>query len=203
MQSFSENKQDIFVSSLLPINNGFYIDIGSYNPITNNNTYLLEQLGWNGICIEIDSSFNEEYKQRNCIFLNQDALNINYKNLFKEHNVPNIVDYLSLDIDEQSTKLLLNLPHQEFEFKIITLEHDFYLHKEKYQSVQRLFLQSKGYKLLFGNVYAEKGSDEWGKQRAYEDWWINPKYFNNNIFNLKKENIYPSEINYLNFDIAY
>jgi hypothetical protein len=90
MQSFSENKQDIFVSSLLPINNGFYIDIGSYNPITNNNTYLLEQLGWNGICIEIDSSFNEEYKQRNCIFLNQDALNINYKNLFKEHNVPNI-----------------------------------------------------------------------------------------------------------------
>jgi hypothetical protein len=66
------------------------------------------------------------------------------------------------------------------------------LHKEKYQSVQRLFLQSKGYKLLFGNVYAEKGSDEWGKQRAYEDWWINPKYLNYKIKNY--DNIYPSNI---------
>lgn len=31
---------------------GFFIDVGSSDPIENNNTYLLEISGWEGICIE-------------------------------------------------------------------------------------------------------------------------------------------------------
>ena len=34
--------------------NGFYLDIGSGHPIKNNNTYLLNKKGWNGINIDLD-----------------------------------------------------------------------------------------------------------------------------------------------------
>ena len=33
---------------------GFYIDIGCGHPIKNNNTYLLNKKGWNGINIDLD-----------------------------------------------------------------------------------------------------------------------------------------------------
>jgi FkbM family methyltransferase len=34
--------------------NGFYVDIGCGHPIKNNNTYLLNKRGWNGINIDLD-----------------------------------------------------------------------------------------------------------------------------------------------------
>ena len=34
--------------------NGFYIDVGCQHPIKNNNTYLLNKKGWNGINIDLD-----------------------------------------------------------------------------------------------------------------------------------------------------
>ena len=34
--------------------NGFYLDIGCGHPIKNNNTYLLNKKGWNGINIDLD-----------------------------------------------------------------------------------------------------------------------------------------------------
>ena len=36
------------------INDGFYVDIGCGHPIKNNNTYLLNKKGWNGINIDLD-----------------------------------------------------------------------------------------------------------------------------------------------------
>lgn len=33
---------------------GFFIDIGAYDGITISNTYLFENLGWKGICVEAD-----------------------------------------------------------------------------------------------------------------------------------------------------
>ena len=33
---------------------GFYLDIGCGHPIKNNNTYLLNKKGWNGINIDLD-----------------------------------------------------------------------------------------------------------------------------------------------------
>jgi hypothetical protein len=35
-------------------NNGFYLDVGSQHPISNNNTYLLFKRGWSGINIDLD-----------------------------------------------------------------------------------------------------------------------------------------------------
>jgi hypothetical protein len=193
-KSFSLDYQDLFVLLLLNNQkNGKFIDIGSSHPIENNNTYLLEKFNWSGVCIEYDNSYIEEYKKRDCLFLNINAFNINYTKLFKYINFNDCIDYLSLDIDENTTALLDKIPFDSVKFKIITIEHDEYRFGDVYKLAQRNFLNKHGYKLMFGNVYAEHGSEIYGKERSYEDWWVHPNYINHNLINTK-ENIYPSEI---------
>ena len=71
--------QDKFVANILNFKkDGFYLDIGSAGAISCNNTYCFEDLGWKGICIEMDEKYNEEYKQRNCKYINADALLVDY-----------------------------------------------------------------------------------------------------------------------------
>jgi FkbM family methyltransferase len=49
------------------IDNGFFIDIGANDGITISNTYVFEQLGWNGICVEpLPDIFLKLKKSRNC-----------------------------------------------------------------------------------------------------------------------------------------
>lgn len=47
--------------------NGFYVDIGAHNGIDISNTYLFEQLGWNGICVEASlDTYAQLRKNRKC-----------------------------------------------------------------------------------------------------------------------------------------
>jgi FkbM family methyltransferase len=51
--SYSQIKQDVWVlDKLKNKNNGFFVDIGAYDGVNLSNTFLLEELGWNGICVE-------------------------------------------------------------------------------------------------------------------------------------------------------
>ena len=47
--------------------NGFFVDIGAHDGISINNTKLLEDLGWDGICIEPHPKvFQRLLLNRNC-----------------------------------------------------------------------------------------------------------------------------------------
>ena len=53
--SYSFNAVDLIVNYIFKNkNNGFYLDVGSQHPISNNNTYLLFKRGWSGINIDLD-----------------------------------------------------------------------------------------------------------------------------------------------------
>ena len=53
------------------VTNGYYLDVGAYDPIVYSNTYNLERLGWDGICIEPTPSLYEYLKEtRNCKVIN-------------------------------------------------------------------------------------------------------------------------------------
>jgi FkbM family methyltransferase len=50
---------------------GFYIDIGAHNGITINNTYIFEQLGWKGVCVEpMPDIYLQLWKNRKCDLIN-------------------------------------------------------------------------------------------------------------------------------------
>jgi len=50
-ESFSEHGEDLLILDMHP-KQGFYIDVGAYDGVRLSNTYMLEQNGWRGICIE-------------------------------------------------------------------------------------------------------------------------------------------------------
>jgi hypothetical protein len=192
----SDAKQDEFVANILNFkNNGYCVDIGSYHSVNSNNTYCFQEKGWTSISVEIDSRLNESYSTRKSgVHLNENALNVDYKKVFEEYEFPKSIDYLSLDVDTFSTSVLNILPLKEYRFKVITIEHDGYLYGNTYREEQRNILSSHGYQLVCSNVYVEQSGFE-GKQCPFEDWWVDPSEFDEDLINeIKSENEYPSNI---------
>ena len=194
-------KQDQFIANLFNFKKeGCYLDIGSWEAVSANNTYFFDKEGWSGICVEIDSKNNIGYASRSCTYINADALTVDWKAAFKQKNLGKNIDYLSLDVDEASTEVLLNLPLDDYKFKAITIEHDAYLHGDTYKSPQKEHLLGAGYALLCEDVAVEQpglflGNTYDIKPLPFEDWWIHPEFFSEEVVKkLSCEGEYPSTI---------
>lgn len=165
MQSYSQSGQDIYALEKSGGKvNGFYIEIGAHDPLENSNSLMLENIGWNGISFEISdisSIWNRNRKNKIVIC---DATNYDFMNCFLSHNVPQEIDYLSLDIDGATLDCLKKLPLQSYVFKVITIEHDDYFRGSEIKNAMREILNSHGYSLDKPDV-ASNGF-------VYEDWWL-------------------------------
>tara|TARA_B100001057_G_scaffold116241_1_gene114775 strand:- start:1235 stop:1930 length:696 start_codon:yes stop_codon:yes gene_type:complete len=54
-QSYSFGGCDLLIDYIFKFKkNGFYLDVGCQHPVSNNNTYLLNKRGWNGMNIDLD-----------------------------------------------------------------------------------------------------------------------------------------------------
>lgn len=51
-ETYSQEGEDIVLREFLKKENGFYVDIGAYNPVKHSNTYYFYKRGWRGINIE-------------------------------------------------------------------------------------------------------------------------------------------------------
>ncbi len=191
---YSDAKQDQFIANLFNFKkNGYFIDIGSCGAVNSNNSLFFESLDWNGLCVELNSDYNESYHSRKTHYINDDALKLNYEEIFLKLNFPSQIDYLSVDIDELSYDVIVKLPHSKYRFSSITIEHDAYHLGTEYQDKQRKFLHSINYELICGNVFVEQ--DGYGPSSPFEDWWVDPKQFDKDFINkIKCENDYPSNI---------
>lgn len=194
---YSLAKQDNFVANLLNFKkNGFYVDIGSHHSsIANNTYYLANKLQWSGICIENDQTQANSYSNRNqCSLFIEDATKIDYSFLFNKLSVPNSIDYLSLDVDTYSLDVLKILPLKDYRFKVITIEHDAYIHGHRFKKPQQEILFANNYQVIAENVLVEQeGHDR--PNCAFEDWYIDSTFFNwDEISYIYTNNEYPSKI---------
>lgn len=171
--SHSQAQQDLFVLKQTNfLKNGLFVDIAAAHAIEINNTYILEKnYNWDGISIEIDSKYNESWKERKTKYLNLDAFSVDYKKIFdellKKHNKKfKHLNYLSLDLEppELTNKLLHFLPLNEFTFDVITYEHDSYRVGEKYKNDAKCYLTNLGYSLVSENIMNEG--------LVFEDWYV-------------------------------
>lgn len=192
---YSQAGQDKWVSEFFGSKkNGYFLDIGSHDGVTINNTYFLEkELNWDGICVEADpKTFNLLIKNRNCVCVNvavsdneegidffsdglsgrqlnsQESKRIPSKtirNILSENSCPKIIDYLSLDIEGMELKALMGFPFEDYKVLTMTVEHNLYMGKELYKADIKSFLESKGYILYRENVESEG--------LPFEDWYIN------------------------------
>ena len=81
---------------------------------------------------------------------------IDINDLFEKYNLPNSIDYLSIDTEGTEYEILKNLNFQKFEFSILTIEHNFTPNREKIFSL----LNNNGY---------ERVQEKFSK---IDDWFI-------------------------------
>jgi hypothetical protein len=165
---YSQIGQDSWVCEVLNFKqNGTFLDIGCHHYKNISNTYYLEtELNWSGIGIDNNSSFGDEWNlhRLNSKFLCLDATNIDYLTVLTEHNMPKIIDYMTLDLEppELSLIALQKLMECDYTFRTVTFETDWYRVKTT-QDISRELMISKGYKLI-----KEVGSQD--------DFYIHPDY---------------------------
>lgn len=185
VQSCSQASQDQFVYLLLyevlkKSDSGYYLEIGAGHPITMNNSYFFEKtFQWKGISIDISNDHNQMWHSiRKNPLLVEDAMQSDYSAILKKF--PQVVDYLSLDVDTCYDLVLKRIPFDEHVFKIITIEHDFYRYGDLYRNEERRILISLGYHLLCPDVTIFYN----GMDSIFEDWWIHPSAFPANVFTM-------------------
>jgi hypothetical protein len=178
-KNFSQSYQDLFV--LMATNGkkaGTYLEIGSDDPFIKSNTALLEtKFNWQGVSIDINKDAVENFRnqRKNPVYC-EDARYIDYVKLLKKSNFPQVIDYLQVDCEppEVTFEILKKLPFDQYQFSIITFEHDAYKGNSSVRDQSREFLKSKGYELLVSNL-------AFSKNYSYEDWWVHPSYINENL----------------------
>ena len=79
-----------------------------------------------------------------------------------------------------------------FSFNCMTYEHDFFKTHNQEKELSKRLLKKHGYISLFEDVH--RGWHSIQKDMSYwEDWWINPKYFDSKIMNLKLDKTHYTE----------
>ena len=71
--------------------------------------------------------------------------------ILNEFNAPNIIDYLSLDVEGQEYNILKTFNFEKYKFRCITVEHNAPHVGPQQQMLIRNLLESKGYKFIKGN----------------------------------------------------
>ena len=179
-QFYSQAGQDKFIRNVLKEKrNGYFVEIGSQDPININNTYGLEtHLSWSGLMIEIDSKWLESYERErpNSIHIIDDATQIDYLELLRNNNAPKDCDYLQIDIEAIDGSTLKALERfeevmGEYRFATVTFEHDVYrkTQKKEYEKIcldthriSREIFERNGYVRVFSDV------------NSFEDWYVHP-----------------------------
>jgi FkbM family methyltransferase len=77
---------------------GFFLDVGCAHPNINSNTNVLEQTGWNGICIDADETWSDMWinNRKNSTFIN--CLIDKDDNEDKDFHISNIHEISSLKV---------------------------------------------------------------------------------------------------------
>ena len=176
-------QQDKFViHALQGKRDGYFLEIGSNDPIHINNTYLLESnYNWKGIMVEYEPRFLPLYKEHrpNSIHIINDASQIVYKDVLETMNAPHAMDYLQIDLEEENgstLRTLQNLDRNIFDtytFATVTFEHDIY-HSNKHNTreISREIFARRGYTPVFQDINND------GIQYPYEDWYVHPTLVN-------------------------
>jgi hypothetical protein len=187
-------EQDKFVLHILKEKrNGFFLEIGSSDPISINNTYLLEkEYDWKGIMVDYDQTFISPYKNHrlNSIHIIDDATKIDYKSILNNNNAPLQIDYLQIDLEVSNNSTIITLENldkdvfDKYKFATITFEHDIYNYSNHTRLKSREIFKNRGYVCVFNDV--SNGNN------PYEDWYVHPDLVDmdyvNELIEINKKN---------------
>jgi hypothetical protein len=188
--NYSQLDQDLWILSKFEKDySGFFLDIGANDGVSISNTYLLEQNGWNGICIEPNiqefKKLNESRKSNNyqvcisdfngkCYFHengffgkihgknqgNTDCFTLEY--FLDDISSPKIIDYASIDVEGGELDIIKDFPFDKYFIKYITIEHNAYGNN---------FHLKNSINSILSKYFDIEKEDAGG----FEDWYVNKK----------------------------
>ncbi len=186
-KSYAQAAQDLFANYVCDYDDGYFLDIGCSDGVFFNNSKLLEERNWRGLLIDFEKGGIDNCKKtRESTSLHIDLMKVNLENIFSDNNTPNMIDYISFDVDQATEHTLRNFPFERYRFKCMTFEHDLYRNGDKLKVLsQKLFIEN-GYTLVCENV-CHGGN-------PFEDWWVDAKLIDKDISNLYCNNLEYLEI---------
>jgi hypothetical protein len=190
MISHSQAAQDLFVEFVTNNKfNGTFLEIGSNDPISTNNSYLFEsKYNWKGIMVEYDKNFKNLYNihRPNSIHVMEDARIVNYREVLDNNSFPENMDYLQIDLDVNNRSTLDTCIHlnntvfDKYKFASITFEHDIYTgnYFNTREICRNIFL-NRGYILVFPDVSVFYENS----YCPFEDWYVHPDLVDMKLIN--------------------
>jgi len=124
---YSQFQQDQFLNENVFQNfsNGFFVDIGAYDGITQgSNSLFFEELGWSGVCIEPNPTLFKRLKEnRKCACLNYAVSDVVGEEEFMLINGPNTLGGLTKNYDSSNLKAFENdLKHNNYTYEYIKVK---------------------------------------------------------------------------------
>ena len=157
----SEYNQDIICDDFLnKKTDGFFVDIGgSFHEQWNNSFFFEKSRNYRGLAIDLNPEYEQGWidNRPNTKFIVGDATTQDYQKILDDLNAPEVIDFLSIDIDprHQSLAALYKIFSTSYKFSTIAFEVDAGHGGEGWIDVRdasREFLISKQY-LLAGEIY--------------------------------------------------
>jgi hypothetical protein len=172
-QSQSQAGQDLWVWQMTEHKtDGIYLDVGCHHPVYHSNTYALEQMGWTGLMVDVVGGC----ESRKGTFINCDAGNPSERLKFHYGLLPEVVDFLSLDAEDNTVPAFLALPWDKVAFRTACIETDVYRKGPEDRDRMRTLLKAMGYKIVCGDVQVGWPHPE--DRSAFEDWVVKPELVN-------------------------
>lgn len=190
MTYYSQAGQDKWVYETVG-SSGMFVDIGAYDGIQTSNTYLLERLGWKGICIEANPyAYQQLNTNRKCICVPFAVTDYDgmcsfgtdrigghtqvecYKldTILKGCISPTVIDYMSLDIEGHELTVLKAFDFDRWDVKLMTVEHNLYCDGPEKKIALYELLTEKGYIRTHEDVKCLDPNPLYFNQ-PFEDWY--------------------------------
>ena len=149
---------------------GTYLEIGAHHPRKYSNTLRLEQQGWRGMGVELDTQYADAWQRdrSNPVYW-ADALTFDYASALRDAGLNTHVSYLSCDIEpaHNTFAALQRVIAQGLTFDCITFEHDGYRYRgANYHELATVFLAEHGYKIAVQDVFWKRPA------QMYETWYV-------------------------------
>lgn len=178
----SELGQDVVIDKLLKQKtSGTFVDIGAcYYEKFNNSFFFEKERGFRGVAVEMNKDYTTDWDKfrPNTILIIDDATKVDYQKVLDKNNFPQVIDFLSVDIDPNTMtfKALQKIIDTTYRFNTIAFETDYGRGPYKpgnVKEISRELLSSKGYNLV-KEIYTQGNFH-------VDDIWVHESIFDENI----------------------
>ena len=176
---------------------GYFLDIGAMDGITASNTYILEtKYRWKGLCVEpyylhltgckmcrrvpiiekalYSSNGHLSFDTNYSTVMNSGILTvptISFTSLIEENNVPEVIDYISLDIEGAEYEALTSFPWDTHIGILWTIEHNSYINGPALKNQVKQIMLKHDYVVAFEDVCCPDSNN-----LPFEDWFVHKNY---------------------------